>query len=306
VLAAQQAWGDGIVAISSAYANGQDFEQVATDHIQTLYGYGMTTVLFKPTLAAEDQFRSDFEGALSYFVATNNASEEDSGFAIKGWTAVRFENDDIILSGNTASAMGNYFFTGPDGAETKVEYSFGYFLDADDHLRINLHHSSMPYVAPTPVPTLEPTAPPCEDDDDQMVALAASQGQTISGCAEVASFCSNPTLGSFVQAACPVSCGSCPCVDDDDQMVALAASQGQTISGCAQVASFCSSPTFGSFVQEACPVTCDSCTRRLADMKHSYANDLDRIEELTVVAPAAEVWQRIHEFGNSGTDAFYP
>merc|ERR1719424_1973918 len=130
VLAAQKAWGDGIVAISSAHTNGQDFELVATDHIQTLYGYGMTPVLFKPTLAAEQQFRSTFEGALSYFVATNNAAPEDKGFAIKGWTAVRFVNVDVIISGSTAMAMGNYFFTDPNGTEVKVEYSFGYFLDS--------------------------------------------------------------------------------------------------------------------------------------------------------------------------------
>jgi hypothetical protein len=41
--------------------------------------------------------------------------------------------------------MGNYFFTGQDNKETKVEYSFGYFLDAQGKVRINLHHSSMPY-----------------------------------------------------------------------------------------------------------------------------------------------------------------
>ena len=78
-------------------------------------------------------------------MATNNASEEDSGFAIKGWTAVRFENDDIILSGNTASAMGNYFFTDPQGELVKVEYSFGYVLNEKGEARIVLHHSSVPY-----------------------------------------------------------------------------------------------------------------------------------------------------------------
>ncbi|MGB0165204.1 MAG: phosphoribosyl-AMP cyclohydrolase, partial [Candidatus Thalassarchaeaceae archaeon] len=37
-----------------------------------------------------------------------------------------------------------YFFTGPDGSETKVEYTFGYILGDDGRLRIQLHHSSMP------------------------------------------------------------------------------------------------------------------------------------------------------------------
>lgn len=145
VLDAQKAWGDGIVKIASAHTNGGDFTKVAHDHVKSLYAYGLTPVLFKPTLAAAIQFRSSFDAALSYFVASNNACPEDKGFAIKGWTAVRFENVDILTAGNTATAMGNYFFTTPEGDEVKVEYSFGYILDAEGAVRINLHHSSMPY-----------------------------------------------------------------------------------------------------------------------------------------------------------------
>ena len=146
--AAQQAWGDGIVKIAAVHKYGGDYVQTATDHIDTLYAYELSPVLFKPTLAAEEQFRSTFYKALSYFVAKNNACPEDKGFAIKGWTAVRFENVDIITEGSVGMAMGNYFFTTPDGDEAKVEYSFGYMLDADGNVRIDLHHSSMPYVPP--------------------------------------------------------------------------------------------------------------------------------------------------------------
>merc|ERR1719326_876920 len=143
--AAQKAWGDGIVNIAKTHTDGGDFVQAATDHINTLYGYGeFSTVLFKPTLAAEEQFRPTFDKALSYFVASNNECPEDKGFAIKGWTAVRFEGD-IITIGSVGMKMGNYFFTTPDGDEAKVEYSFGYMLDADGNVRIFLHHSSMPY-----------------------------------------------------------------------------------------------------------------------------------------------------------------
>ena len=42
-------------------------------------------------------------------------------------------------------AMGNYFFTDPDGVEVMVEYTFGYMLDDAGELRIVLHHSSLPY-----------------------------------------------------------------------------------------------------------------------------------------------------------------
>ena len=51
---------------------------------------------------------------------------------------------DVIIDGDSALAMGNYFFTGPDGAEVKVEYTFGYKADGNGDLRIRLHHSSMP------------------------------------------------------------------------------------------------------------------------------------------------------------------
>ena len=141
---AQQAWGDGIVAIAKAHSEGGDYEAVARNHVETLYAYGMGDVLFKPTLAAVEQFRPTFDEALSYFVASNNACPEDKGFAIKGWTKVRFENAGVILRETTALAMGNYFFTTPEGEEVKVEYTFGYMLDEVGALRINVHHSSMP------------------------------------------------------------------------------------------------------------------------------------------------------------------
>lgn len=143
VIDAQTAWGEGIVAIAAIHGDGGDFKTRATEHIETLYAYGEADVMFKPTLAAEDQFRETFDEALSYFIGTEGS--EDSGFAIKGWTNVRWENNGIFTNDNSAMAMGNYFFTGPDGNETKVEYTFGYVVDDAGELKINLHHSSLPY-----------------------------------------------------------------------------------------------------------------------------------------------------------------
>merc|ERR1719261_503927 len=66
--AAQKAWGDGIVNIAKTHTDGGDFVQAATDHINSLYAYEESTVLFKPTLAAEEQFRPTFDEALSYLL----------------------------------------------------------------------------------------------------------------------------------------------------------------------------------------------------------------------------------------------
>ena len=141
---AQRSWGDGIVKISTAHSNGSDYVDIATQHVEQLYAYDLSEVLFKPTMASIDQFRPTFESALSYFVASNGVCEEDSGFAIKGWKKVRFENDSIIIDGNTAMSMGNYYFTDMNDTEVKVEFSFGYILDSSQALKIHLHHSSMP------------------------------------------------------------------------------------------------------------------------------------------------------------------
>ncbi|MEM8486445.1 MAG: phosphoribosyl-AMP cyclohydrolase [Bacteroidota bacterium] len=146
VTAVQQAWGEGIVAIGAAFTEDGDYRALAGDHVNKFYHFvDGATVLFKPTLAAEDQFRGNFEEALSYFVGT--AGSEDKGFAIAPYTNVRWENEGTVISedGSMAMAMGNYFFTGTDGNETKVEYSFGYAKDANGDLQIVLHHSSLPY-----------------------------------------------------------------------------------------------------------------------------------------------------------------
>ncbi|MEM1127734.1 MAG: phosphoribosyl-AMP cyclohydrolase [Bacteroidota bacterium] len=147
VEAAQQAWGEGIVAIGKTYTENGDFRAAASDHVREFYAYGTSLILFKPTLAAEDQFRGDFGEALSYFVGTEGT--EDGGFAIAPYTNVRWENEGTIIDndGDMAMAMGNYFFTGTDGNVTKVEYTFGYMKDESGDLKIVLHHSSLPFSA---------------------------------------------------------------------------------------------------------------------------------------------------------------
>ena len=145
VAQAQQAWAEGIVVIGKAFTDKKDFVRAAEDHLDTLYGFQAGKVLFKPTKAAEVQFRLDREGALSYFVGGNNKYLEDGGFAITPWINVRFDNKATYLHGDYAVAMGNYFFTQTDGSEVKVEYTFGYIKGEDGELKINLHHSSLPY-----------------------------------------------------------------------------------------------------------------------------------------------------------------
>lgn len=145
VLEAQKQWGEGVVNIGALKDKRTDCETFASEFLDDLYAFEHRTVLFKPTKCAEEQFRPTKIQALSYFIAgEDRACKEDKGFAIQPWTNVRFENSNVILEEQRAIAMGNYYFTGVDGNEVKVEYTFGYRL-IDGNLKIDLHHSSFPY-----------------------------------------------------------------------------------------------------------------------------------------------------------------
>lgn len=142
---AQKKWGDAIIKIGKLKNSKTQYEQITDKLLNELYGFDYGEVLFKPTKASEKQFRLDLNAAWSYFIGGNQDFSEDLGFALNPWTNVRFENAGYNISEKFALAMGNYFFTDLDGNETKVEYTFGYFKDKTGSLKINLHHSSLPY-----------------------------------------------------------------------------------------------------------------------------------------------------------------
>lgn len=141
----QQEWGKSLVEIGRLYLEKKDYKTFAKQHIEKFYGYDDGTVLFKPTMANNKQFRKTFESGLSYFIGGNTDFPNDQGFALAPWKDVRFENSGFILKESFAIAMGNYFFIDMKGNETKVEYTFGFYCSNDGSLKINLHHSSVPY-----------------------------------------------------------------------------------------------------------------------------------------------------------------
>merc|ERR1719389_1370940 len=169
VLECQKNWAEAIKSISKTYLDGGDFVGAAGEAAGKLYGYGKSEVLFKPTKAAEVAFRPEAADAMSYFVGAKNVEEgaiaEDGGFAINGgdgWSDVVFTNHQISLNGPSAQAMGSYVFTNATtGAESKVEYTFGYKRNDDGKVRIYLHHSSVPYVE-TPAPITEAEVLECQ------------------------------------------------------------------------------------------------------------------------------------------------
>lgn len=150
VLAAQKAWGDALVSISTTYETKgiQTAKTLAGKVIDSAYGYQFGPVLFKPTLTVAPQtFRTTRAGALAYFVGGDPAFPKDKGFALNGWRKVEIKNTAIYISGNTATTMGNVMITNKDGKVTTVDKTWQFVKDDNGKLRIVLHHSSLPYAA---------------------------------------------------------------------------------------------------------------------------------------------------------------
>lgn len=150
VKAAQIAWGEALVRISVAHAEGgiDAARAVAEEVLDTAYGFQMGPVLFNPTLTeAPQSFRTTREGALAYFVGHNPDFPRDSGFALGGWSDVEIENYAVFIRGDIAKTMGNVHLTNAEGAVTSVYKTWGFVRDDAGDLRIVLHHSSLPFVS---------------------------------------------------------------------------------------------------------------------------------------------------------------
>ena len=145
---AQKSWANGIINIGQSKDRGDQYHLVAKEFIQQHYTFESSTgCLFKPTKAREIPFRHSLKAALSYFVGRDEDYAEDKGFALEPWTEVEFKNSGYLLFEKTAVVMGQYQFTSRSGDTVNVEYTFGYERSDLGALKINLHHSSVPYSA---------------------------------------------------------------------------------------------------------------------------------------------------------------
>ncbi len=140
---AQATWAKGIIEIGRRYKEKKDYVEFAKSFIKECYNYDEGIVLFKPTKARIKPFRLTFEEALSYFVG--NGLEEDKGFALEPWEAIKFEVAGNLIFNEIAISQGNYYFTSAKTGDTiRVEFTFVYKL-VGNQLKIIAHHSSLPF-----------------------------------------------------------------------------------------------------------------------------------------------------------------
>jgi hypothetical protein len=139
----QKEWASGIVKMGELSNDRDSLESFTSDFLDKIYDF-QNQVLFKPTKAANEQFRNSKGSAYSYFIAGDDREcQEDNGFALSNWTEILFDNSNIIINEDIAIAMGNYTFKN-EVSKIKVEYSFVY-KNYGNEIKIILHHSSLPY-----------------------------------------------------------------------------------------------------------------------------------------------------------------
>lgn len=149
VNAAQQAWCDALVKIGQVHQAGGDYHALANQLIGDLYDYQEGTVFFRPTLAyGKNAFRNTQAGAVSYFVGGDPNFPEDSGFALKHWVKVGYDNNaaenGVQIHGDLAITMGNVYLTNAQGEEIKIDKTFVFRRGADGKLRLCVHKSVLP------------------------------------------------------------------------------------------------------------------------------------------------------------------
>ena len=134
----QKEWASGIVKMGKLSNDRDSLESFTSDFLDKIYDFD-NQVLFKPTKAANEQFRNSKGSAYSYFIAGDNREcQEDNGFALSNWTEILFDNSNIIINEYIAIAMGNYTFKN-EASKIKVEYSFVY-KNYGNEIKIILHH----------------------------------------------------------------------------------------------------------------------------------------------------------------------
>jgi hypothetical protein len=153
VNAAQQAWCDGLVKIGKVHADKGDYKATASKLIDDLYDYKDGKVFFRPTLAfGKSAFRPTKEGCLAYFVGGDKNFPEDTGFALKGWAKVTYDNNasenGMQIHGDIAITMGNVYLTDAKGNMVTVDKTFVFRKCADGKLRLCVHKSTLPNEAP--------------------------------------------------------------------------------------------------------------------------------------------------------------
>merc|ERR1719188_1908958 len=90
--------------------------------------------------------------------------------------------------------------------ESITGHTIGGCADMQSYCEHAAYGSTVQAICPA---TCRMCAASCTDDDTRIIELASGAGLTISGCADVQSFCHNAAYGSTVQATCPATCGSC-------------------------------------------------------------------------------------------------
>ena len=145
LLEAQKSWAEDFCQLAASRSNRQLYEPLALRFLTDNYTFDDGDCLFKPSRVRQQPFRYSMKAALSYYIGGDSDYPEDIGFALGPWVEVRFQNSGFLFFEKRAAAMGVYEFVDDRTRVLRFEYALGYLKEETGRLRINFHHSSVPF-----------------------------------------------------------------------------------------------------------------------------------------------------------------
>lgn len=144
---AQQRWADAMLHAATLHQDGSGgWREVAEQYVDSDMGFQQGPVLLRPESTSDGSIRTTRSGVLSYLVGQSEEFPGDTGFWLDAWTDVRFENAGIISQGAEGLVNGRCYMKKSNGGnEAKLDYSFGFFRDVNNSLRLNMLFLALPY-----------------------------------------------------------------------------------------------------------------------------------------------------------------
>ena len=71
-----------ILKIGREYKKNSNLQNLVDELLHEIYSFNHCDVLFKPTMAVSQQFRSSKNEFISYFLGQNNVCKEDKGLSL--------------------------------------------------------------------------------------------------------------------------------------------------------------------------------------------------------------------------------
>lgn len=144
IIAFQKAYGISFNAISQSVEDNSYYETAARKHIDKNYNIESGEFMFKIGNETSSNYRSTYDGILSYFIGKNKAFPNDKGITKQNWRKIDWNNNGIIKDGDMAIVMGQATLTNQNGETRLQNYTMCLKKTEGGNLKLIAHKIAKP------------------------------------------------------------------------------------------------------------------------------------------------------------------